>query len=185
MFTHRELISIILHESSHVTSKDIIKQLILNMFKFIPIILLDSWLLYLLAPIVTGIIYLSPYKRLNEYTADSVAKKYGYGEDLASALVKISHYYGAKSKDLSSITNNVYKTLEKLVKLLQSHPSLSNRIKKLYNGETPEEFIKKIKTEILEKENIQPEVLQKHFSEIGKRLAELERKRKELERNRV
>lgn len=148
--THRELLSVVLHESSHVTSKDTTKQLILNMFKFIPIVLLDSWLLYILGPIVTGIVYMSPYKRLREYAADSVAKKYGYGEDLASALVKISHHYGIKAEDLSLLSNKVYATMKKLVKLLQSHPNLSNRIKKLYDKENPQEFISKIKAEILE-----------------------------------
>lgn len=152
--THRELLSIVLHESSHVTSKDVVKQTILKMFKFIPIILLDSWLLYILSPIVTGIVYISPYKRLCEYTADSIAKKYGYGEDLSSALIKINHYYGMESKDLGLITNKLYKALEKLVNLLKSHPSLSNRIKKLYDKENPQEFISKIKAEIIEKEKV-------------------------------
>lgn len=193
--THRELLSVILHESSHVTSKDTTKQLILNMFKFIPIVLLDSWLLYILGPIVTGIVYMSPYKRLREYAADSVAKKYGYGEDLASALVKISHHYGIKAEDLSLLSNKVYATMKKLVKLLQSHPNLSNRIKKLYDKENPQEFISKIKAEILEKEKekefglgdldqYSTEFLKKHLSEIGKRLEEIERKRKEIERKR-
>ncbi len=144
--SHREVISVLLHEASHINNLDSLKIQILRIFPYIPVLILDTWLAYLLLPFVSGIFIRLPYERYREYSADSYAHKFGYGEDLASALAKIEYHYSppkkAKNKDLSILGN----ILSKLIPLLSSHPKTAKRISNVYKG-NPEEFMKNIKIE--------------------------------------
>lgn len=108
--SHRELIAVILHETSHINNNDSAKKAVLSLFPTIPILLLDSWLGYFLIPIAFEAIINSPISKYNEYRADSEAKKYGYGEELASALVKLEEYENPSSpfKQNISITKKNY-----------------------------------------------------------------------------
>lgn len=150
ILTYDEIIAVLLHEFSHVNSLDIIKRYVLKMFKYIPIMILDSWLLYFILPVISKILYLGPYIRYSEYNSDSFAKKYGYGKELSTALIKIEKEYGFDDSEYNS--NRLYKIVKKIFDIFDTHPKLLDRIKRLYDNENPQEFISKIEAEIL-KEN--------------------------------
>lgn len=140
-----ELTAVLLHEFSHINSYDITKRYIVKTFRYIPIIILDSWLLYLISPLISKLLYVGPYIRYTEYTSDSFAKKYGYGEELASALIKIESKYKLENSDYDS--NKLYRVVKKIFDVFDTHPKLLDRVKKLYN-KNPEDFIENLKKEM-------------------------------------
>ena len=111
---------------------------------------MGSWLLYFLMPIISNILYIKPHSRNFEYKSDSYANKFGYGEDMASALVKMIHehegdvmFHPTKDKDV------ITSILKKFFGVLNTHPSLNDRIGKLYKGDV-DKFMKKMEDEIHE-----------------------------------
>lgn len=143
ILSHRELIAIILHERSHVKSKDIIVTQILKVFPYIPVIWLSSWLLFFLAPFVAGILFIKPIERQQELKSDSYAKKYGYGKEMMSALIKLTEEYDLLGK-INEDKKKVDSLITKLIPFMASHPNLYKRLKNLFDKNTPEDFIKKV-----------------------------------------
>ena len=184
ILTHRELVAVILHELSHIKNRDSVTKQVLLAFPFIPIAMLDSWFLFFLLPFVNKILIERPYSRRQEYGADSFASKFGYGEELLSALVKITQHYSSKQPKREvkpEIKNSLlFKLIKKLFDLLATHPSLIDRIKKVrfYSEESPEDFIKRIERDI--NNNKMPDGYSGSFSEEMNKLREEMRKLREM-----
>lgn len=141
--SHREVIAVLLHEVSHIKNFDSLKIQILGIFPYIPVLILDSWLAYLLLPFVSGVLIKLPYQRYREYSADSFADKFGYGDELSSALAKLDYHYSPVKNNNMNILGKI---LSKLSPFLVAHPKTAKRISNIYKG-SPEEFMKKIEVE--------------------------------------
>jgi Zn-dependent protease with chaperone function len=145
ILSEREMTAVLLHETSHIDNVDSVKTILLRVFSNIPVIFLGGWLLFLLMNFVK-ILGVNAFARNYEYYADTRAIKYGYGEELASALVKLrSEYYGFGYRKVEREITKIQTLLDKLLHLFTNHPKLYDRIKYSYEKLTPEEFIKTLK----------------------------------------
>ena len=141
-YTTDQIVAVFAHEFAHAKFKHTIKVLPFAIFRIIFTVLIFILLLnfktiyyafgfqeinYVVAFLIVGLItwpidiildFISNYlSRKHEYEADSFAAKEGYGEDLISALKKLS------KESLSDINPHPL-----IVKLEYSHPTLSERI---------------------------------------------------------
>jgi len=139
LLTSKELTAVILHEIGHSfynTSK--LSFIIPRLFKRV---LAGISMKLLLFPGTSIIIFsllilmtpLSIYEHIAEYNADSFAVKYGYGDEIISALNKIEGLNPEKNNN----HNKVVKLLKKFFKYLYSltlgsHPLTENRVCDIY-----------------------------------------------------
>jgi len=165
LLTEKEIIAVLLHEYRHFKSLDAYTNfasrfgMMLLIAKIFPSTvrasLLIPWLaLYFFVLILTtGVPYKLTLGRLAEYRADSFPAKYGYAEDLISALNKLTDYY-----KVNKPTSFLFAVLGKIDRILvDEHPALSRRVenilktKELYEGNVPSR-VSAIKTAV--KENL-------------------------------
>ena len=141
LFTERELMAVLLHEVYHNTKKHTYKEL---MYKY-PLFYLASFVAIttistmglMFAGILSlfliikggGIFFNMTFGRNMEYKADSFAAKYGYGDDLISALKKIKAWVKEKTKYVQC--GMWCKIMEKLDRIIDEHPTMKNRIQNI------------------------------------------------------
>lgn len=91
--------------------------------------------LFVLVFYLTTIMNVIPTKlvlgRIQEYRADSYPAKYGYGQDLISALQKLTKYYKEKKESYGLL----HRIFLKLSSLIGEHPNLENRVKNILTTE--------------------------------------------------
>ena len=146
-YTSDQIVAVFAHEFAHAKYKHVLKTLPFGIFKtvlmlamFIVLLNFESVSLafgfaernYFIAFLVIGTImwpidvlldYIGNYlSRKHEYEADAFAAKEGYGDELISALKKLS------KESLSNINPHPL-----IVKLTYSHPTLSERITAISN----------------------------------------------------
>lgn len=152
IMTAEEVIAVCLHEAGHVQNKDVIKSLSFSTFLQITMAAAIS-----LATTVAGAISLAIVfflinnlgirefiknrllGRRMEKRADSWAVKYGYGPQLATALNKLKEWVDTiKGK---RPCGRMCKIVGKIDKVLDEHPPIEKRIKKIM--ENPETYKQK------------------------------------------
>lgn len=141
-YTSDQIVAVFAHEFAHAKYKHMLKTLPFGIFKTILMLLMFIVLLnfegvslvfgfternyfivflvmgFIMWPVETLLDYIGNYlSRKHEYEADAFATKEGYGEELISALKKLS------KESLSDINPHPL-----IVKLTYSHPTLSERI---------------------------------------------------------
>lgn len=129
MLAEEEIIAVLLHETGHLVHQHDRKNLISKMLIEFPFLFsfFQSWALYGLSKLVDKLFFEGFCSRQDEFTADSEAKKWGYGDQLASALTKIADPINlAETKTI----------LGKFNDLLKQHPKTTERIKRLLSKAT-------------------------------------------------
>lgn len=149
--TPNEMIAILLHEFGHVFSAkssipDIVLKLLKQLLQFaaFPIILLKISMpelvpiLVRVSILIFGLVHgISFLERRDEYGADKYVVKYGYGDELVSAMYKLSDvpFYHKKQSIFDKIEVFFLRILHFLISLInpQTHPSGGNRVQALEN----------------------------------------------------
>lgn len=154
LFTHRELVAMLLHECSHVISRDIVKAEIKNLCASVPLFFFTGNMFLFISYFIVTIVLKKKVSRNAELSADSLAVKYGYENEGNSAHIKFLNKYHPSSmeNEIDDVVHKqkfVVKWLLKLIDLFRTHPSLYARMKEFNTNLTPEEFvetIEKVKT---------------------------------------
>ena len=144
--TPAEMVGVLLHEIGHITyHKSFISVLFVKIFRFIKsssvfdflryifkkitsIIILNQLYILFLAIIFIFTRTLSFFEHKEEYHCDKFAAKYGYGDELASAFIKLGNYTGSISKNKS---RGIFKKIVDFIKTIfnsSTHPDEINRI---------------------------------------------------------
>lgn len=141
-----ELIAILLHEYGHHIHNDLYKhntKIVVG--SFVSAALVSAFSLILAKTkiptkqviSIIGIIftpwsgdaYIAPLLKNDEFAADSVAVKYGYGKHLKSAFTKLRNY---EIKELCGGYDGLYcDIVSKLITIGEAHPTTKNRIEKI------------------------------------------------------
>lgn len=140
LLNEKEITAVLLHEISHSISKDSIRVLFLNYFgRLGPFLITLALGLPFLASVGPFFIFLlvsvylqAAYIRTRELKADSYAAKYGYKEELSSALIKLMK----EAKKQPSCTTKFCKFIDVLKRGFKTHPDLEERLENIMN--TPE-----------------------------------------------
>lgn len=157
MMNERELIAIMIHETSHIINHDLVKRnsiefggstFLIMIFGSLerlaiksrnPNIGLGVMQLTFIAAIVLTIFMMSwtvKHYRKQETAADVSVVKYGYSKDLISAFKKFDVYKKKELKDFAKKNPNIdVKRLDDEFKRLDEHPEHKDRIKKLLEEE--------------------------------------------------
>ncbi len=180
MLTEEEIIAVLLHETGHIVNKHNQKTLISKILIEFPFLFsfFQSWALYGLSKLVDKLYFEGFCSRQDEFTADSEAKKWGYGDQLAAALAKMADPISlAKTKTI----------LDKFNDLLKQHPKSTERIKRLLSKATTleevnrliinqheiiEKMVNKIWPIFMKKAELKPEWEEFSEQEIKKRMIE-------------
>lgn len=137
MLTEEEIIAVLLHETGHIVNKHNQKTLISKILIEFPFLFsfFQSWALYGLSKLVDKLYFEGFCRRQDEFIADSEAKRWGYGGQLATALAKIADPISlAKTKTI----------LGKFNDLLKQHPKTNERIKRLLSKATTLEEVNRL-----------------------------------------
>jgi Zn-dependent protease with chaperone function len=139
MMSHRELMSVLLHEAGHINNHDVYKTIaasnglaavLLAIIATSPagIVLYAAANLYqiLVQTGLSTVLFRRIMGRYAEKAADSYAAKYGYGPDMISALQKLDSWVkGVQSKRPCGVACNL---LQKAGAILDEHPPVKERV---------------------------------------------------------
>ena len=168
VLNQRQRIAVMIHEVSHVINKHVIKQTIMS--NTFGAILFGGVLTALTGPYVI----LAPYTagfcisisatlknrimgRKHELTADSLASKFGYGEELAEVLTILD----AHEKKIFG-EGKLSEIILKLVHMVDAHPPLKERLenitktKEIYKLFSPSYNIAKVKSFLINAFKVNP-----------------------------
>ncbi|MHA2062878.1 MAG: M48 family metalloprotease [Candidatus Thorarchaeota archaeon] len=125
--SEREIMAVVLHEVGHHQARDLAKGLAMVTghatlatligLNVIPMIVVET---------LAAIFYYTRTNVAKEFAADSFAKRYGYGKEMASALKKLK---GAQKKP--SIFAKAMTSISTLGGLIKTHPETEKRISAL------------------------------------------------------
>jgi len=157
IMNEREIMAIMIHETSHVINRDVVKKVSVEfggsvfltaLFASLeslafksknPVIAIGSLSVSFLAASILMTLMMTQstkwYKR-QETAADVSVVKYGYAKDLISALNKIEKYKKKQYKDFAKKNPDVdLEKLDKGLKQLEDHPEHKDRVKRLLEEE--------------------------------------------------
>jgi Zn-dependent protease with chaperone function len=153
ILNEREVISVCLHEAGHITNLDSIKMGALSLANFgVTSYMIQSLTkkmtvvsnaeLRMLFSIVVFIILVSYsvkvtsifLDKINEYRADKYTVKFGYGNDLISALTKLENWVKEYKFKVYGEETKFEKFMDKIQGIVDAHPSTENRVKALFES---------------------------------------------------
>ncbi len=132
-----EIMAILLHEASHSIDKDVIVQRLKSDVTVIPLVVgLLTTMVSIVSPITSLMLFVvirimfklsdSAWSKKDEYKSDDYAVKHGYGDELISALKKISVLHKVKIKtSCKGLTCNIGRRVNDI---LSTHPDTRMRI---------------------------------------------------------
>jgi hypothetical protein len=151
ILNEREIIAVLIHEYAHIKNKDVIKTMMAtNGFIALLLVVLTaisgpalsivSVLYFVCRNVgVDRIIFGKTYGRKFEKRSDALTVKYGYGQDIISALTKLEGYIGKiEAKRPCGTMCNLEK---KLGAWIDEHPSLKERIENVLKNEKDVEML--------------------------------------------
>ena len=140
VLNERELIAIMLHEAYHVKDYHVVKEVAVRypLFYIVLFIMFSTgivlpWYFFFINILLFNIminILIIPYNitigRKHESDADAYSIKYGYGDDMISALNKMEKWYQKEIK--KDECGAVCRAIRKIDVMIDEHPSIKKRI---------------------------------------------------------
>ena len=145
ILTDDEINSILLHEAYHSSKKHIVKELAYKypFYYIVVFVIMNSVTSGIMFPLVFLAIFILDkvgdiafditIARRMEYNADSYAAKHGYGQELISALDKISNWIEAHTRKKCGKWCQIIRTLDKVI---SDHPSYKKRVENILKHTT-------------------------------------------------
>ena len=139
ILNEREIMAVLLHEAYHIKNYHVLQRLIARYpllmiifttfinFPFINIFILAFFILLIRnAHIISDVLI----GRIQELNADTYPVKFGYADEIKSALEKLIGFYN-KIRDSQGYCDMICKFERKINELLDEHPSLEKRVRNI------------------------------------------------------
>lgn len=162
LLNERELTSVFLHEIGHITSYDVVR----GMLADLGVLAIFNYLLkhiskgfsstfsIVAVSILLNNIQKGPSILLGkwfEYKADEYTVKYGYAKDLVASLEKLQKWSVDEKRKIVGTPTKLELAMDKINQILDVHPSVENRVKRLFSkNELYENLISKKLTKVKE-----------------------------------